>query len=81
MNLKELEIELIDGSIIKQDISKEVGNLIYQNTVDLGMVDLAMNLYKTGEINLETPSQVEEFKKIIDSGIKAFVRKAIYKLL
>nr|DAK03602.1 MAG TPA: hypothetical protein [Bacteriophage sp.] len=29
MDLKNLEIEMIDGSVITQDVSKEVANLLY----------------------------------------------------
>ncbi len=81
MDLKNLEIEMIDGSVITQDVSKEVANLLYQNTNDLGMVDLAMTLYKTGEIELKDSFTRDEFRRIADMGIKAFVRKAIYKLM
>lgn len=80
MNLKNLQIEMVDGSFIEKDVSKEIANLIYQNTNDIGMLDLAMSLYKTGEIEMDD-SQKQIFRSIIDQNIKAFVKKAIFKLL
>ena len=53
MNLKNLQIELIDGSFVEKDVSKEVANLIYQNVTDIGMLDVAMTLYKTGEVEMD----------------------------
>ena len=80
INLKNLEIEMVDGSFIVKDVSKEIANLIYQNTNDIGMLDVAMTLYKEGSITMNE-DQKKIFKNIIDLHIKAFVKKAIFKLL
>ena len=80
MNLKNLQIEMIDGSFIEKDLSKEIANLLYQNVTDIGMLDIAMTLYKTGEVEMDD-SQKQIFKNIVDQNVKAFVKKAIFKLL
>lgn len=80
MNLKNLQIEMVDGSFIEKDLSKEIANLLYQNVNDIGMLDIAMTLYKTGEVEMND-DQKEIFKSIVDQNVKAFVKKAIFKLL
>lgn len=80
MNLKNLQIEMVDGSFIEKDLSKEIANLLYQNVNDIGMLDIAMTLYKTGEVEMDE-NQKQIFKDIVDQNIKAFVKKAIFKLL
>ena len=80
MNLKNLQIEMVDGSFIEKDLSKEIANLLYQNVTDIGMLDIAITLYKTGEVEMDE-NQKQIFKDIVDQNIKAFVKKAIFKLL
>lgn len=80
MNLKNLQIEMIDGSFIEKDISKEIANLLYQNVNDIGMLDIAMTLYKTGEVEMDD-QQKQIFRQIVDQHVKAFIKKAIFKLL
>lgn len=53
MNLKNLQIEMVDGSFVEKDVSKEIANLVYQSATDIGMLDIAMTLYKTGEVEMD----------------------------
>lgn len=71
---------MIDGSFIEKDISKEIANLLYQNVNDIGMLDIAMTLYKTGEVEMDD-QQKQIFRQIVDQHVKAFIKKAIFKLL
>lgn len=80
LNLKNVQIEWIDGSIVEKDLSKDIANLIYQQTGDIGILDIAMTLYKEGEVSIPD-IQIPNIKNIIDSHVKAFVKKAIFKLL
>lgn len=80
INLKNIQIEMVDGSFIEKDLSKEIANLLYQNVNDIGMLDIAMTLYKTGEIEMDD-NQKQIFRSIVDQNVKAFVKKAIFKLL
>lgn len=80
MDLKNLQIEMIDGSFIEKDLSREIANLVYQNTTDIGMLDVAMTLYKTGEVEMDD-NQKQIFKNIVDQNVKAFVKKAIFKAM
>lgn len=49
INLKELPIKNIEGKEEKIDISKEVGNLMFQNAKTVVMHEAAIALYNTGE--------------------------------
>lgn len=71
---------MIDGSFVEKDVSKEIANLVYQSATDIGMLDIAMTLYKTGEVEMDE-NQKKMFKSIIDQNVKAFVKKAIFKQL
>lgn len=71
---------MVDGSFIEKDLSKEIANLLYQNVNDIGMLDIAMTLYKTGEVEMND-DQKEIFKSIVDQNVRAFVKRAIFKLL
>ena len=57
-----LEIENVDGSINKSDVSKIVGNYIYRTTPDLGMLDVAQRIYHDGcvEIDEEVAEKLRE---------------------
>lgn len=71
---------MVDGSFVEKDVSKEIANLVYQSATDIGMLDIAMTLYKTGEVEMDE-NQKQMFRNIVDQNVKAFVKKAIFKQL
>lgn len=52
ISFREMIIADLEGKELKYDISKSFANHIYQTTGDLGMLDVAQTIYKTGEIEL-----------------------------
>ena len=48
----EVEMEVRFDEIEKVDISKTLGNVIHQNTGDLGLDELARTIYKEGKADI-----------------------------
>ena len=67
LNFKQIKPKDINGKPFKDadgkdaviDISKDFGNFIYQNTGDLGMLEVAQEIYKTGEIEVDDKIKAE----------------------
>ena len=77
-DLRKVQVENIEGKFDTVDVSKQLGNAIYNQSRDLGEVELAREMYKTGEIEA-----TEENKKIIGKYIAEFpyiFRAAIEKV-
>ena len=61
----EIEMELIFDEKMKVDISKTLGNVIHQNTGDLGLDEIARTIYKDGKADIPVqyiPAIVEILK-------------------
>lgn len=80
LNFKVVPTRDIEGNLEPRDISKELGNYIYRETSDLGELDLAQRIYKEGEIEA-TDEEIEIVRKYINSGYKAFVKKAFEEMV
>ena len=80
LNFKAVPTRDIEGNLEPRDISKELGNYIYRETSDLGELDLAQRIYKNGEIEA-TDEEIEIIRKYINSGYKAFVKKAFEEMV
>ena len=48
----EVEMEVSFENMMKVDISKTLGNVIHQNTGDLGLDELARTIYKEGKADI-----------------------------
>ena len=77
INLKELSIKNIEGKEEKIDISKEVGNLMFQNAKTVVMHEAAIAIYNTGEC--DKSEEVCEF--IRELGYPYFIKSAIEQIL
>ena len=51
-DFREVEMEVRFDEIEKVDISKTLGNVIHQNTGDLGLDELARTIYKEGKADI-----------------------------
>lgn len=80
VDFRKLKVEDIEGNKSTVDISKMLGNAIYQKTVDLGELELAQNIYKNGEVEL-SPEQAANIKGYVSTGFVAFVQIAVNKAL
>ena len=80
IDFRKIEVTDIEGNKSTFDISKELGNTIYQKTADLGELELAQNIYKNGEVEV-SPEQAESIKKYVSTGFVAFVQVAVNEAL
>lgn len=64
VNFKAIEIESITGEKEVVDLSKVLGNALYQQGKTLEVVELARSLWKDGEIEI-----TDEDKKILEEQI------------
>lgn len=80
VDLSKVEIQLLDGSTIEQNMAKELAEVIFQNTQSIAEHAFCMELYKNPVIEL-----TEENKAIVEKYtrqyFKAFVQVAVNKLL
>lgn len=61
----QVEMEVSFDNVMKVDISKTLGNVIHQNTGDLGLDELARTIYKEGKADIPVmyiPAIVEILK-------------------
>lgn len=78
-----LELKGVDGEPLKDengqavtvDISKTLGNYIYNETRDLGELELAQMVYKSGDLEL-TAEDIDILGGYIKTAFKAVVQKA-----
>ena len=80
IDLSKLQITMLDGKEIEYNFAKELAQVIFQNTQDIGEHAFSMELYKNPIVEL-----TEENKKIIkdytDRYFKAFVKVSINKII
>ena len=77
IDFRRIEVKDIEGNIIPFDMSKVLGNAIYQKTADL---ELARDIYRNGEVEL-TQEQVECIKDYVKTAFVAFVQEAVIAML
>jgi hypothetical protein len=70
----------IEGKEQALDISKELGNTIYRETMDIGEVELARKIYLEGEVEL-SEGEVEIVKMFMERFFKGFIKEAFYKII
>lgn len=80
INFREIQVKDIEGNNSTFDISKVLGNTIYQKTADLGELELAQNIYKNGVVELST-DQAECIKEYVKTNFVAVVQIAVNEAL
>jgi len=80
INFKNIKTQNIEGKENVVDISKDLGNTIYNETQDIGELELARKIYLQEKIDL-TNEEVEIVKKFLEKYYKAFIKEAIYKII
>lgn len=81
LEFKKLKFKGIDGVDTEADFDyKGLANHIFNNTQDLGELELARELYKNGELELDKESAVI-LKNYIGQVFKAVVHEALYPVL
>lgn len=83
-DFSKVELKDIKGKVLKKaGVHKIIGNLIYNTTRDLGMVETAQVIYAGKTVDLDK-TEVAEIERIIDdpnSAVFAFARKAIHEYI
>lgn len=79
INFRTVPCEMVDGSIVEIDLSKELANLIYSQTKECGEAMFAQELYKNGEVEL-TEENIAIVKKYYDNFLY-FAKAAIDKAM
>lgn len=80
IDFRKIQVKDIEGNNSTVDISKMLGNAIYQKTADLGELELAQNIYKSGEVELSL-EQVERIKEYVRTNFVAVVQVAVNEAL
>lgn len=80
IDFRKIEVKNIEGKKSNLDLSKELGNVIYQKTADLGELELARNIYKNGEIEVNA-EQATILNRYIREGFLAFVQESVCPVL
>lgn len=78
MKLKEIEITAITGEKQKLEFDyKGLANYIFSKTKDIGELELARELYKSGEIGLDKEKAMA-LKSYIGEAFGAVVQESLY---
>ena len=80
VDLSRLKIEMIDGSIMEYDLSKELAEVIFKTTQSLAEHSFCLDLYKNPIVEL-TDDNKAIIEKYVSQYFKAFVQIAVNKLL
>lgn len=80
IDFRKIQVKDIEGNNSTVDIAKMLGNTIYQQTADLGELELAQNIYKNGEVEL-SPEQAERIKEYVRTNFVAVVQIAVNEIL
>ena len=80
VDLSKLRIEMIDGSIMEYDLSKELAEVIFKTTQSLAEHSFCLDLYKNPVVEL-TDENKAIIKEYTEKYFKAFVQVAINELL
>ncbi|WP_278719457.1 hypothetical protein [Bacteroides caecimuris] len=81
IDFRKISVLKIDGTKEQMDLSKPVGNLIFEQTGDIGEMDLAKKIYYEGEVALQS-QQLESIRLIISQAqIKAYLKVPLLEAL
>lgn len=80
VDFRKIQLKDIEGGVVPFDMSKVLGNTIYQRTRDLGELELAQNIYKNGEVEL-TPEQAERIREYVKDNFAAIAQVAVNEAL
>jgi hypothetical protein len=80
IDLSKLKIEMIDGSIMEYDLSKELAEVIFKTTQSLAEHSFCLDLYKNPIVEL-TDENKAIIEKYVKQYFKAFIQVAVNRLL
>lgn len=80
IDFRKIQVQDIEGNNSTLDVSKELGNAIYGKTADIGELELARDIYKNGEVDVDA-ANAAIIGKYVREGFLAFVQEAVCPLL
>ena len=80
IDLSKIQITMLDGKEIEYNFAKELAQVIFQNTQDIGEHAFSLELYKNPIVEL-TEENKKIFKDYTDRYFKAFVKVSINKII
>lgn len=80
-DFRKLREEISIGLVVESDLSKTFANWLYQNTSELGLVELARELYHKGVVELDEPTRAILERAVKGSTLRWSVKSAVGELL
>lgn len=80
IDFRKIEVTDIEGNKSTIDVSQKFANAVYQNTGDIGELEIARKIYLNGVVDL-TPEQAESLKKYADLFVRAIDRLSVLNAL
>lgn len=80
IDFSKIQMKDIEGNTFEGDISKELGNAMYFESIDIAVSDLGHEIYHNKEVEV-TKEMAAEIRKFVDKGFKAIVKKALLPIL
>jgi hypothetical protein len=75
--------DINDEVLVNTNLYKTIGNVIYKGTRDLGMLEIAREIYAGKDVNL-ADDEVAEVERVVSdpgSGVVAFARQAVLEYI
>ncbi len=80
INFRKIKVTAIDRTTKEFDLSQELANDIYNNTQDVGELEVSRDLFTEGDIEVDAAKAVI-LNKYIRKDFKAFIAEAICPIL
>ena len=80
IDFRKIKVTAIDRTTKEFDLSQELANDIYNNTQDVGELEVSRDLYNQGEIEVDAAKAVI-LNKYIRKDFKAFIAEAVCPML
>ena len=80
IDFRKITVTAIDRTTKEFDLSQELANDIYNNTQDVGELEVSRDLYNQGEIEVDAAKAVI-LNKYIRKDFKAFIAEAVCPVL
>ena len=80
INLREVSVQTIDGSVQKIDFSEAIANAVYFSAKDIAVAEAARELYKSGECDY-SDAMAEAVRGVVERNYGIVVSTAITGVL
>lgn len=81
VDFTQLNVEVTIDKFVTKDISKGIGNYIHQSTEDIGIDDLAHEIYRKGKCELDEDQAAAIVDLVKRSNIEPYIRRPLIDLI